>query len=126
MFRDKRGDGHIEDILDLIDEYQPIEIIVGLPRNMDGSEGRQAKDARRVAHQVLSRSHNIDVRLVDERLTSVSAHRALHEAGRSQREHKAVVDQVAAVLILELALEIEQRTGEPAGESLRQKGRTRG
>ena len=116
LYRDKRGDSHIDDILDLVDEYGAIEVIVGLPRHMDGSEGYQAKDARRVARTLSLQTRDIAVRLVDERLTSVSAHRALHEAGRSARHHRSVVDQVAAVMILELALDIERQTGEPPGE----------
>lgn len=122
LYRDRRGDSHIFDIEDLIDEYKPIEIIVGLPRNMDGTEGVAARDARRLARQILLHSRDIDVRLVDERLTTVSAHRALHEAGRSQRQHRKVVDQVAAVLILDLALDIERQTGAPPGELIERKG----
>lgn len=122
LYRDKRGDSHIYDVSDLIDEYAPIEVIVGLPKNMDGTEGFQAKETRKFARQVALRHRDIDVRLVDERLTTVSAHRTLHEAGRSMRSHRAVVDQVSAVLILELALEIEQKTGAPAGEQVSRKG----
>ncbi|AZN29255.1 Holliday junction resolvase RuvX [Flaviflexus salsibiostraticola] len=122
LYRDKRGVGHLDDVDDLIDEYRPIEIIVGLPKNMDGTEGMSARDARKFARQVALRHRDIAVRLVDERLTTVSAHRALHESGRSMRSHRAVVDQVSAVLILELALEIEEKTGEPAGEQVSRKG----
>lgn len=122
LYRDKRGAGHIDDVSDLIDEHAPIEIIVGLPKNMDGTEGVSARDARNFARHVALRHRDIEVRLVDERLTTVSAHRTLHEAGRSMRSHRAVVDQVSAVLILELALEIERQTGEPAGERVSRKG----
>jgi len=122
LYRDKRGDGHIDDASDLIDEYAPIEVIVGLPKNMNGTEGSSARDARTFARQVALRHRDIDVRLVDERLTTVAAHRTLYEAGRSTRSHRAVVDQVSAVLILELALEIEEKTGAPAGERVSRKG----
>lgn len=122
LYRDKRGVGHLDDVDDLVDEYGPMEIIVGLPKNMDGSEGVSARDSRAFARQVALRHRDIAVRLVDERLTTVSAHRALREAGRSTRSHKAVVDQVSAVLILELALEIEEQTGQPAGEQVSRKG----
>ncbi|WP_082418342.1 Holliday junction resolvase RuvX [Flaviflexus massiliensis] len=122
LYRDRRGDSHFDDVDDLIDEYEPIEVIVGLPMNMDGTEGASAKDARKFAHQVALRHRNIGVRLVDERLTTVSAHKTLHEAGKSERRHRSVVDQVAAILILELALDIEDRTGLPPGEQVGRKG----
>jgi putative Holliday junction resolvase len=55
------------------------------------------------------------VRLMDERLTTVEAHRALHASGVAGRRHRARVDQVAAVLILQAALDAERSTGRPAG-----------
>ncbi|WP_228201564.1 Holliday junction resolvase RuvX [Flaviflexus ciconiae] len=122
IYRDKRGNEHLYDVDDLIDEYQPMEIIVGLPKNMDGTEGISARDARNFARQVSLRHRNIGVRLVDERLTTVSAHRTLHEAGRTERTHRSVVDQVSAILILELALDIEETTGHPPGEQVSRKG----
>ncbi|MGO1173051.1 MAG: RuvX/YqgF family protein, partial [Actinomycetaceae bacterium] len=57
----------------------------------------------------------VPVRLVDERLTTTSAHRAMHASGRAGRRHREVVDQVAAVLILETALDLERSTGRPPG-----------
>ncbi|MEZ7897356.1 MAG: Holliday junction resolvase RuvX [Flaviflexus sp.] len=122
LYRDRRGDGHIDDVEDLIDEYQPMEIIVGLPKNMDGTEGSSARDARNFARQIMLRHRDIAVRLVDERLTTVSAHKSLHEAGKSERHHRSVVDQVSAILILELALEIEETTGQAPGELVSRKG----
>lgn len=116
LHRDRRGNDHIHDAADIVAEYEPIEIIVGLPKNMDGSEGPAAKDARRFATQLSLQNRNIGVRLVDERLTTVAAHRNLHAAGRSERSHRAVIDQEAAALILRLALDIEESTGRPPGE----------
>ena len=71
--------------------------VLGLPRNMDGSEGQQAADTR----DALAARTNLPLHYVDERLTSASAHLALQEGGLKRRAHKAVVDKVAAVLILQ-------------------------
>ncbi|MDY5584549.1 MAG: Holliday junction resolvase RuvX [Arcanobacterium sp.] len=99
----------------LVKQLSVIEIIVGLPKNMDGSEGKSAIMARRWARKISRKLPEISVRLIDERLTSVSAHRLLQEAGRKEIDHRDIVDQVAAVLILEQALELEKKTGEIPG-----------
>lgn len=95
-------------------------IMVGLPRSLDGSEGAAAAKARTLAEQLataLAGEHEPpEVRLVDERLTTVTAHQALHRSGRKGRTHRQVVDQVAAVMILQQALDVERSTGARAGE----------
>ena len=95
---------------------QVLEVIVGLPRNMDGTEGASARYARDWAGKLARKIAPIPVRLVDERLSTVSAHAQLAEAGLSARKHRAVVDQMAAVVILDLALETEKNTQQPPGE----------
>ena len=97
-----------------------IEVVVGLPLNLSGEEGEAAARARRYAGQIARRT-GIPVRLVDERLTTVSAHQALRDSGRPGRRHRSVVDQVAATMILEQALAMERSTGEPAGELLEER-----
>lgn len=97
-------------------DLQALEILVGLPRGLSGAEGRSAVAARGYAGRLAAVVTPVPVRLVDERLTTVSAHQALRSAGRPGRRQREVVDQVAAVLIVEHALETERRTGEPAGE----------
>ena len=67
---------------------------------MDGSEGQQAADTRAFGDALAART-NLPIHYVDERLTSASAHLALQEGGLKRRAHKAVVDKVAAVLILQ-------------------------
>ena len=74
--------------------------VLGLPRNMDGSEGQQAADTRAFGDALAART-NLPLHYVDERLTSASAYLALQEGGLKRRAHKAVVDKVAAVLILQ-------------------------
>lgn len=99
----------------LVKEHEAIEIVVGLPRSLSGAEGPAAEMARSYAERIAQRS-SVPVRLVDERLTTVTAHQLLHEAGRAEKDHRAVVDQVAATVILQSALDEESRTGAPPGE----------
>lgn len=112
----QRSHRDIYEVMDLAREFDVIEIVVGLPLNMDGSEGKSAREARRWSRRLARKIHPLPVRLVDERLSSVSAHRQLHDAGRAEITHRSVVDQAAAVVILESALNFERNTGRPAGE----------
>lgn len=100
----------------LAKEYEPIEVVVGLPLSMNGTEGPAAVKVKKYAMRLARRLDPIPVRLVDERLSTVSAHRALRDAGLSTKNHQPVVDQVAAVAILEAALDREKNTGQPAGD----------
>ncbi|PWF26410.1 Holliday junction resolvase RuvX [Ancrocorticia populi] len=93
-----------------------IEVIVGLPLNMDGTEGASARHARSWAGKLANRIAPVPVRLVDERLSTVTAHAQLSASGRSSRNHRSVVDQAAAIIILETALDIERQTGREPGE----------
>jgi putative Holliday junction resolvase len=95
---------------------EAIEVIVGLPRSLSGAEGPAARAARAYAEQVARAIDPVPVRLVDERLSTVSAHRSLHAAGRPGRRHRSVVDQVAAVTILQAALDGERGRSAPPGE----------
>lgn len=114
--RDRGGSADLLTIAALAVDYAVVEIVVGLPRNMSGAETAAAAKAREYARALANRLRPIGVRLVDERLTTVAAHRALREAGRDTRTHRAVVDQQAAVNILQAALETERTSGSPAGE----------
>jgi putative Holliday junction resolvase len=91
-------------------------VYVGLPRHLSGVEGAAAGDAREFATALARVISPVPVRLVDERLTTVSAHRALHAAGRAGRRHREVVDQAAAVIILQTALETERAITQRAGD----------
>ena len=82
--------------------------VLGLPRNMDGSEGGQAADTRAFGRALAART-GLPIHYVDERLTSAGAHLALREGGLKARAHKAVVDKVAAVLILQTYMSCPQR-----------------
>lgn len=107
-------------LVEEVEETRAAVVMVGLPRSLSGTEGPAAGKARTFCAELvamLSRTgHDSEVRLLDERLTTVSAHRALHDSGRRGRKHRQVVDQVAAVMILQQALDIERATGARAGE----------
>lgn len=76
------------------------QFVLGLPKNMDGSEGERAKISREFA-SLLADGSGIPVALWDERRTSVEAHAILHANGKREKKHRATVDAVAASLILE-------------------------
>lgn len=97
-------------------QHEVTGVYVGLPRTLDGREGAAAEVARGYAQVLASRVAPVPVRLVDERLTTVSAHRQLHASGLRERGRRSVVDQAAAVLILQGALDLERSSGRPAGE----------
>ena len=75
-------------------------IVVGLPKNMDGSEGFRAEACREFA-SLIEEKTGIDVSLYDERLTTVSAHNALNVTNTRGKKRKSVIDAVSAVMILE-------------------------
>ena len=90
----------LEGVAALAAERQPDRIVVGYPRNMDGSAGPRAALCAEFAEK-LSEAAGIETVLWDERLTTVDAHRILSETNRRGKKRKAVVDAVAASLILE-------------------------
>jgi putative holliday junction resolvase len=94
------GDAALEAVVSAVGELKPVRVLVGLPRNMDGSYGPAAEGARAFAEQLKSRVQ-CPVDLWDERLTTVSAQRALRESGRKARDQRGVVDQVAAQFLLQ-------------------------
>ena len=111
-----RGTGYLDRIASLVAAEGAIEVIVGLPTGLSGREGTAAAGARAFAVSLAARLAPVPVRLLDERLTTVIAHDALRQAGRGSRARRPVVDQAAAALILQGALDAERSTGRPAGE----------
>lgn len=90
----------IAELLRLAQEHQAEELVVGLPRNMDGTEGARAQLCRAFAGE-LEKAAGLPVILWDERRTTVEAHAILHQSGKKMKEHRKNVDAVAASLILE-------------------------
>ena len=103
----------------LAGELDAVEVFVGLPRTMKGEEHASARMATEyatlLAAALRDRGSQVPVRLVDERLSTVTAHRNLHEAGMSSRNHRKVVDQVAAAGILQHAIDMQRARGTEIG-----------
>ncbi len=105
----------------LVAEYEAIEVLLGMPKNLAGRDGPAAQAMAQVADR-LAQELPVPLRVVDERLSTASAARRLAESGRSSRQRRGIIDQAAAVDILEQALEFERRTGMPAGTLWDQEG----
>ena len=103
------GEQAINDIVRLIGEYSVVEIVVGLPLKMDGTEGASAQMARDWAG-LLQASTDVPVLLVDERLTTVQAQRGLHAAGRTIKSSRSSIDSASAVVLLQSVLEGRARS----------------
>lgn len=99
-----------------VEERAAAVVYVGLPRHLSGAEGASSDAARAYAVVLAHAVAPVPVRLVDERMSTVSAHQALRASGRAGRTHRKVVDQAAAVVILQTALDAERVTGARAGE----------
>ena len=110
-----RGEGDLDRIADIVAEHTAIEVIVGLPLTMAGRPGPAAQGATSFARELAGRVVPVPVRLVDERLSTVSATRDLRAAGRGSRAGRAVVDQAAAVVIVQYAVDTERATGRAPG-----------
>lgn len=104
----------LEDIIGLVTEYDPIEFVCGLPVTLDARETASTTDARDFARELSERT-GVAVRLIDERLSTVAAQQSLHAASHTTKSSRAVIDQVAATILLETALDAE-RAGTDIGE----------
>lgn len=111
-----RDDATVPALSRLATEYEAIEIVVGLPRSLRGGDTASTEDAREFA--ALLAACGVPVRLFDERLSTVSAQRSLREVGRNSRSQRAMIDQAAAMNILQDALDAERSTGRAPGEPI--------
>ncbi|MGW6027057.1 Holliday junction resolvase RuvX [Streptomyces sp. NPDC055099] len=102
----------------LVDEYEPIEIVVGLPRSLKGGEGPAAVKVRAFTQDLARLVAPLSVRLVDERMTTVTASQGLRASGVKSKKGRSVIDQAAAVIILQQALESERASGKAPGEGV--------
>jgi putative Holliday junction resolvase len=112
--RDRNG-RHLRRLAELAAQLEAVEVVVGLPRTLADRTGPSAIDAIEVADALAQRIAPTPVRLADERLTTVAAQRSLRAAGVRAKEQRAVIDQAAAVAILQSWL--DQRRAAVAGES---------
>ncbi|MFZ1362260.1 MAG: Holliday junction resolvase RuvX [Candidatus Nanopelagicales bacterium] len=108
----------IEQIGRLIAEYEVLEVLVGNPLGLSGREGKAAELARDFAQKVAQANPDTPVILLDERLSTVQAQQNLHSAGISTRQGRSMIDQAAAVIILQTALDAERSTGAQLGTIL--------
>jgi putative Holliday junction resolvase len=113
-----RGTGDLARLSALVAEEGAVEVVVGLPRSLSGGEGPAAAKVREFAVRLADALAPVPVRLCDERLSTVSAESVLRDRGKKGKNRRAVVDQAAAVVILQNALETERSTGAAPGEAV--------
>lgn len=104
-------------IAEIVGELGAFEVIVGLPLALSGAHTASTADAIGFAESLASEV-GVPVRMVDERLSTVSATSALRASGRNTKKARPVVDQVAATIILQHALDAERATGRPPGDTV--------
>ena len=115
----KRATGSdVAEIARIAEERGVVVGYLGLPKQLSGADGAATADARQFAREVAEALPDVPLRFVDERLTTVTASANLMAAGRNTRKQRSVIDQQAAVIILQSALDQEKRTGERAGFSV--------
>ncbi len=105
------ADAALERVLKIIAERSPAVVVIGLPRNMDGSQGPAAEKVRAFGARLSGRAPQCTVRWIDERLTTVAAQKALQANGRNTKNSRGVIDQVSAQMILQTYLDGQAMQG---------------
>jgi putative Holliday junction resolvase len=112
----------IDELTALIEEYEPLEVVVGLPVTLSGQAGQAVEAALSYAYDLRDRlagnQMRVPIRLIDERMSTMQATRQLQAAGRDSRQGRNVIDQAAAVIIVQQAVDQERATGVPPGRML--------
>ncbi|MHA7272520.1 Holliday junction resolvase RuvX [Arthrobacter sp. TMT4-20] len=132
MKRDLKKKSDLNILVREIAEREAVQVFVGLPRNLSGTESASAEMARgyalELANAIQRAGLTASVRLIDERLSTVSAHRSLRQAGLNTRDHRKVVDQAAAVEILQHAMDMQRSQMRDVGDPVaaRQRARPQG
>ncbi|MFM2384663.1 MAG: hypothetical protein RL166_537 [Actinomycetota bacterium] len=111
------GESALGEVVEVIREHEPIEVYVGLPLNLSGQFTKSTNEALAFARELNSAVH-VEVRLVDERMTTRAAQGQLHASGKNSKVSRSLIDAAAASLILEGALAFEKTTGDVPGKSL--------
>jgi putative Holliday junction resolvase len=114
LIRSKLLTQSLQEILNIVSENDVIEVYVGDPLSLSGSETASTKDAREFALQ-LAEVASVPIRLVDERLTTGTAYSKLRQNGKNAKAAKDSIDSASAVEILEQALNMSRKSGKPAG-----------
>jgi putative Holliday junction resolvase len=116
---DGRGPDPMKRVLEIIKREKVSVVVLGLPRNMNGTDGPAAAKARTFAEALRKRAPACEVRLLDERLSTVAAQKALHARGRNVKKSRPIIDQVAAQMLLQTYLDGEahkRRFNDPSAE----------
>jgi putative Holliday junction resolvase len=111
-----QGRGDMDRLAGIVARHDVLEVIVGLPTTLAGREGPAAAGARQVASVLAARISPVPVRLFDERFTTTTAHAVLRQSGKNSRARRPMVDQAAAAVLLQAALDAERAMGRPPGE----------
>ena len=114
------GPDSLIQVKNLVDELGAICVYVGKPINLSGKETQSTQNSLYFARELseLLRASSTSVRMIDERLTTVSAQRGMQEVGRNIKQSRDAIDQAAAVVILNHALAIERNSGSLVGEEV--------
>lgn len=110
------SDADIRRILELAEEFGAIELVVGHPLSLSGHATPSTDDAVAFAGRLVGAA--VPVRLVDERMSTVSAQQALRASGKRAKQQRSIIDQAAAVIILQHAIDAERASGKPPGQLL--------
>ena len=110
VIHSRKADVVAEELARLVKDHQVDELVMGFPRNMDGTEGPRAELYKAFAAQV-KETCGLKPVLWDERRTTVEAHNILHASGKKMKNHRKNVDAVAATLILEGYLTFKRARG---------------
>jgi putative Holliday junction resolvase len=111
------GEAALNEVCAVIEEQSPIEVLVGLPLNLSGEHTKSTADAISFA-KALAEMIAVEVRMVDERMSTRAAQGQLTASGRNSKVSRSLIDAAAASLILEGALAFEKTTGKQPGKSL--------
>lgn len=113
------GPDAIDRIVDVVAEVEAIECVVGFPVGLSGREGPAAAKVRAFCDMLSPRLAGVSIRLVDERMSTMTADGLLRAGGRSGVARRRVIDQAAATVILQSALDAERTRGSAPGELVR-------
>lgn len=102
----------------IVAEFEPVECVVGLPLSLSGREGPAAVKVRAFAGRLAERISPVPIRLFDERLSTITADSLLRHSAKSGAKKRSVIDQAAATVILQTALDTERTSGSVPGETL--------
>jgi putative Holliday junction resolvase len=115
------GPDALREVGELVQEYEAVCVYVGKPISLSGKDTASTQAAIEFAQELVALlgQSTVQVRLIDERLSTVSAQRGMHEAGRNIKQSRDAIDQAAAVVILEHALASERNSGALVGEEVK-------